>query len=71
MSDAARPSRHNTRKLLTVGAACTVVWLAMASIFRAEEGLGADITWLVSTVFLLVGVVSLVLAGVAALRNRG
>lgn len=69
MSDAT-PVLRNSRKLLIIGAVCAVVWLAMVSIFRAEEGLGADITWLVSTIFLLVGVVSLVLAGVAALRNR-
>lgn len=71
MSDATRPAIRDTRKLLTIGVVCAVVWFATVSIFRAEEGLGADVTWLVSTIFLVAGVLSLVLAAVAALRNRG
>lgn len=70
MSDQTRPTLRDTRKLLTLGAVCTVLWLAIVSIFRAEEGLGADLTWLISTIILFVGLVMFVLAGTAAVRNR-
>lgn len=70
MSDSTRPALRNTRKLLTLGGVCALLWLAIVSIFRAEEGLGADLTWLLSTVIMLVGLGAFVLAGTAALRNR-
>lgn len=70
MSDTSRPTLRNTRALLQVGAVCAVLWLAIVTIFRAEEGLGADITWLVSTIIVVVGLVAFLLAGAAAIRNR-
>ena len=47
MSDMKRPTARDTRKLLTIGVVCAVLWFAIVSIFRAEQGLGADITWLI------------------------
>ena len=70
MSDMKRQTFRDTRKLLTIGALCTVLWFAIASIFRAEQGLGADITWLVSTLVMVAGLVAFVLAATAAVRNR-
>jgi hypothetical protein len=70
MSDTARPTMRNTRTLLRAGIACTVIWVAMTAIFRAEEGTGADITWLVSTLVALTGLIAFALAGRAAMLNR-
>ena len=70
MSYITRPAFRDTRKLLTIGTVCAVLWFAIVSIFRAEQGLGADITWLISTLIMVAGLVAFVLAGTAAVRNR-
>lgn len=70
MNTTSRPARPNPRTLAAVGLACAVVWLSLGVVFRAEDGLGADITWLISTIVAVVGIVAFVSAGVVTLRHR-
>jgi len=70
MSDISRPTLRNTGVLLRAGLACTIVWVAITAIFRAEEGTVADVTWLIGTLVALTGLAAFALAGRAALLNR-
>ena len=70
---------RSPRRLFGIGVACLALWLLSSLVWRAmattlglsvEDGIGADIAWLLGTLIALVGMVAIALGVRATFARR-